>query len=88
MISEFGQKAEAHRITIAVRICSGTRSFQVPEREGLTLHRGFDGRGRGARRAGGGDDFCLALHEAVEGRRHCVDVFHRHDHGAVAVGVN
>ena len=25
-----------------------------PKRAGLTLHRGFDGRGRGARRAGGG----------------------------------
>jgi hypothetical protein len=59
-----------------------------PDRPGLALHRGFDGRGRGARRASGGDDFCLALHEAVEGRRHCVDVFHRHDDGAVAVGVD
>ena len=45
----------------------------------LSLHRGFDGRSRGARLAGSCDDFCLALHEAIEGRRHCVDVFYRHD---------
>jgi hypothetical protein len=34
-------------------------------REGLALHRGFDALDCNARRTGGGDDFCLALDEAV-----------------------
>ena len=34
----------------------------------LFLHRGLDALCRRAGHAGGGDDFCLALHNTVEGR--------------------
>ena len=54
----------------------------------LILHRGLDALGRRARHAGGGDDFCLALHETVQGRRHCVDALLRYNDGAVPVGVD
>ena len=47
----------------------------------LALHRSLDALGCRARHAGGGDDFCLALRETVEGRRHRVDALLRYNSG-------